>query len=65
MQTSVVEAAEAMQQLQHDLVDMTQQRDALSNKHHAVEIELNSLKENVETLTVERNRKAQEAAGRS
>ena len=54
-----------MQQLQHDLVDMTQQRDALSNKHHAVEIELNSLKENVETLTVERNRKAQEAAGRS
>jgi FtsZ-binding cell division protein ZapB len=65
LQTSVVEAAEAMQLLQHELEDMTQQRDVLSKKYHAVESELDSLKGHVETLTVERNRKVEEAAGES
>ena len=61
---SIVDAAEALEQLQHQLEEMTQQREAQTKQQEFTDQELATLEARVHELTEERNRKTEEAAGK-
>lgn len=63
-QTSIIDAAETIERLQHQLKQMTHEREGLRLRQELTDQQLGALEQHVQALTAERNRKADEATGK-